>query len=152
MCIYVKNKLHGHREDGRIMNRREAREEAFYLLFEREFQQDKSPDEIYALSCENRDIQEDQFIKTLYYGVCEHMEELDDLLVKHSNGWKPSRMTPVSRCAARMCLYELRYMEDIPSAVSLNEAVELVKKFDDPKMRTFVNGLLNSAKNEIEEA
>ena len=145
-------KAHGYREDGKKMNRREAREEAFYLLFEREFQQDKTPDEIYALSCENRDIQEDSFIKNLYYGVCEHMEELDELLVKHSNGWKPSRMTPVSRCAARMCLYELKFMADIPAAVSLNEAVELVKKFDDPKMRTFVNGVLHGAKVELEAA
>jgi N utilization substance protein B len=151
MDAYFKRPTHGYREDGKIMNRREAREEAFYLLFEREFQQDKNPDEIYALSCENREIEEDAFVKSLYYGVCEHMDELDELLMNHSNGWKPSRMTPVSRCASRMCLYELLYLEDIPAAVSLNEAVELVKKFDDPKMRTFVNGLLNSAKNAIEE-
>ncbi|MBQ9132225.1 MAG: hypothetical protein IJX62_07130, partial [Clostridia bacterium] len=71
---------------------------------------------------------------------------------RHSNGWKVSRITPVSRCAIRLCIYELLYQKDIPSAVSLNEAVELIKKYDDPKMRAFANGLLNSAKNEIEAA
>ena len=49
-------------------------------------------------------------------------------------------------------IHIVKYMEDIPAAVSLNEAIELVKQFDDPKMKAFVNGLLNGAKNEIEEA
>jgi len=52
----------------------------------------------------------------------------------------------------RLCIYEMLYMEEIPAAVSLNEAIELVKQFDDQKMKAFVNGLLNGAKNEIEES
>ena len=63
-----------------------------------------------------------------------------------------SRITPVSRSVIRLCIYEMLYMNDIPVAVSLNEAIELVKKFDDEKMRPFVNGLLNGVKNEIEAA
>ena len=132
------------------MTRKEAREEAFRLLFETEFRAEEEPCAIYALSEENREVKENQYVKTVYFGVREHLEELDEWIVRHSNGWKPSRISPVSRSVIRLCLYEMLYCKDIPKAVSLNEAVELVKKFDDPKMKAFVNGLLNSAKNEIE--
>ena len=79
-------------------------------------------------------------------------EKIDALIERHSNGWKPSRISPVSRSAVRLCIYEMLYMKDIPTAVSMNEAIELVKKFDDVKMRAFVNGLLNGVKDEIEAA
>ena len=70
--------------------------------------------------------------------------------MNHSNGWKTTRITPVSRSAMRLCIYEMLYMDDIPVAVSLNEAIELVKKYDDMKVRAFVNGVLNGAKSDIE--
>ena len=134
------------------MTRKEAREEAFRLLFETEFRVDEDPTAIYAASLENREISENDYIKSVYFGVCEHQEELDACMMRHSNGWKPGRITPVSRSVIRLCIYEMLYMNDIPVAVSLNEAIELVKKFDDEKMRPFVNGLLNGVKNEIEAA
>jgi N utilization substance protein B len=132
------------------MTRKEAREEAFRLLFETDFQSEKTPQEIYACAVENREFEEDPYLRTVYFGVQEHMEELDAMILRHSNGWKPGRITPVSRAAIRLCIYEMLYLSDIPCAVSLNEAVELVKRFDDGKMRAFVNGLLNGAKMEIE--
>ena len=134
------------------MTRKEAREEVFYLLFETEFQTEKSAEDIYALALEHREIGGNAYIRETYFGVREHLEEIDGIITRHSNGWKVSRITPVSRCAIRLCIYEMLYCSDIPAAVSLNEAIELVKKFDDPKVRAFVNGLLNGAKNEIEAA
>ena len=133
------------------MTRKEAREEAFRLLFETEFQKDNEPAEIYALSREDREFLENDYIKTVYFGVQEHLEEIDAMIMRHSKGWKTERITPVSRSAIRLCIYEMLYLNDIPTAVSLNEAIELVKRFDDLKMKAFVNGLLNGAKNEIEE-
>ena len=132
------------------MTRKEAREEAFRLLFETEFRAEEEPTAIYSVSAENREIIDDAYIKAVYFGVREHLEELDGIMSRHSNGWKPSRISPVSRSAIRLCIYEMLYMPEIPNAVSLNEAIELVKQFDDGKMRAFVNGLLNGAKNEIE--
>ena len=134
------------------MTRKEAREEAFRLLFETEFRMAEEPDAIYALSTDNREVAENAYIKAVYFGVREHLEEIDAIIVNHAKGWKPERITPVSRSVIRLSIYEMLYMEDIPTAVSLNEAIELVKKFDDEKMRSFVNGLLNGAKNEIEAA
>lgn len=134
------------------MTRKEAREEAFRLLFETEFRGEEAPDAIFALSEETREFSANKYLKTAYFGVREHLEEIDALIERHSKGWKVSRISPVSRSAARLCIYEMLYMEDIPAAVSMNEAIELVKKFDDEKMRAFVNGLLNGAKDEIEAA
>lgn len=132
------------------MTRKEAREEAFRLLFETEFRGEETPDSIYALSTDNREVAENAYIRTVYFGVREHLEEIDAIIMRHSKGWKTARITPVSRSAIRLCIYEMLYMEDIPAAVSLNEAIELVKKFDDAKVRAFVNGVLNGAKDEIE--
>jgi N utilization substance protein B len=134
------------------MTRKEAREEAFRLLFETEFQKENDPAEIYALSKEDREFLENDYIKTVYFGVQEHMAEIDEMIMRHSKGWKTERITPVSRSVIRLCIFEMLYLDDIPNAVSLNEAIELVKRFDDLKMKAFVNGLLNGAKNEIEEA
>ncbi|MBQ9806271.1 MAG: transcription antitermination factor NusB [Clostridia bacterium] len=134
------------------LTRKEAREEAFRLLFETEFRQGEEIDAIYATSLENRELCENAYIKAVYFGVHEHLVEIDACLMRHSNGWKTSRISAVSRSAIRLCIYEMLYMDDIPVSVSLNEAIELVKKYDDEKMKAFVNGLLNGAKNEIEAA
>ena len=132
------------------MTRKEARTEAFRMLFETEFRTEDSPEAIYATSLAEREIADNKYIRTVYFGVREHLEEIDELITKHSNGWKPGRITPVSRSAIRLCIYEMKYMEDIPNAVSLNEVIELVKTFDDQKMKAFVNGILNGVKLEIE--
>ncbi len=132
------------------MTRKEAREEAFRLLFETEFRGENTAEDIYALSTDNREVAENAYIRAVYFGVREHLAEIDEILTRHSKGWKVERITPVSRSAIRLCIYEMLYMEDIPSAVSLNEAIELVKRYDDGKMRAFVNGVLNGAKDEIE--
>ncbi len=131
------------------LKRKEAREEAFRLLFETEFHGAGEPEAVYALSEDNREVAQNDYVKDVYFGVCAHLEELDAMMERHSNGWKPSRISPVSRSAIRLCIYEMMYREDIPTQVSLNEAIELVKKYDDEKMRAFVNGLLNGVKDEL---
>ena len=134
------------------ITRKEARAEVFHLLFETEFHPETSAEEIYALSQQDREFVEDAYIRRAYFGVREHLDEIDEIMTRHSNGWKVSRITPVSRSAIRLCIFEMKYMDDIPSAVSINEAIELVKTYDDPKMRTFVNGVLHGAKTELEAA
>ena len=131
------------------MTRKEAREELFRLLFETEFRTEESPEEIYASALENREVREDAYVKECYFGIREHLEQIDTLFGAHSNGWKTSRLSPASRSVIRLSIYEMLYREDIPTAVSLNEAVELVKLYDDPKARAFVNGVLNAIKDAL---
>lgn len=140
------------RENRRKMTRTEAREAVFSLLFETEFQKDKSPEEIYLLAREDRDIAENKYIRNTYFGILEHTEELDAIIARHANGWRTDRLSRVSRAIIRLCTYEMKYDPAIPKNVSLNEAVELTKKFDDPKAKAFVNGVLNAVKNELDGA
>ena len=131
------------------LKRKEAREEAFRLLFETEFQQDPDPVMIYGLAVKTRELSDDAYVKDVYFGVREHLDEIDELFAKYAKGWKPERISPVSRSAVRLSIYEMLYREDVPNTVSINEAIELVKKFDDPSARAFVNGILNGVKDEL---
>ena len=134
------------------MTRKEQRVAVFELLFEREFRLEESAEEIFALSTENREIDsiKEKYVKDTYFGVIEHESEIDELITKSSNGRKVSRLSVATRSAIRLCVYEMLYCEDIPSTVSINEALEIVKKFDDPKSRAFTNGVLNTIKNTLE--
>ncbi len=132
------------------LNRREARAAVFELLFETEFKLDEAREAIFELSVDNRDLEEDEYVRTTYFGVCERTSELDELIGRHAHGWKTNRISKVSRSILRLATYEMLYCEDIPASVSINEGLELCKKFDEEKARPFVNGVLNAVKDEIE--
>ena len=89
-------------------------------------------------------IAQDKYIESTYFGICEHIEEIDKIIGEHSNGWRANRLAFVSRSIIRLAVYEMLYVEEIPENVSINEAVELAKKYDDEKARAFINGVLNS--------
>ena len=73
----------------------------------------------------------------------------DVLIAARAIGWKTSRMTKLSLSVMRLATYEMQYCEDIPFTVSINEAVELSKKFDDEKAPAFINGVLNGIAEEL---
>ena len=126
------------------MNRRQEREEAFLMLFEGEFAPEKTAEEIYAGAKDARDIEESPYIRAVLDGVRLHRDELDALIDSHSHGWKRSRLSGVARAVILLAAYEMLYLPEVPVRVSLNEAVELVKKYDEDKARAFVNGVLNA--------
>ena len=132
-----------------IISRKEAREILAGLLFETEFHADEDVNAIFALAVEDREIPTDEYISRGYFGVYDNLERIDTLIGEHSKGWKTERMSKMSRSILRLCVYEMLY-EEIPYSVSINEAVELAKKFDDEKARPFINGILNSVKNSLE--
>ncbi len=133
------------------MTRREAREAALGLLFEMGFRSDDNPDIILERALEMREIDINDYVKNVFYGVFENLEFIDGLLEKHSHGWKKTRISPVSRAAIRLAIYEMYFCEDVPATASINEALELVKKYDDgDKVKAFVNGVLNAVLKEKE--
>jgi N utilization substance protein B len=131
------------------MNRTEAREAVFELLFETEFRAEEVAQDIFNSSTENREIEVNDYIRNAYFGVIEHVEEIDALISNNARGWKVTRIAPVTRSILRLAVFEMLYCNDIPETVSINEAIELCKKFDDEKARAFLNGVLNGAKDEI---
>ncbi len=127
------------------MTRKEAREAVFSLLFEKDFRKDATPEEVFDGAVEFRSLEADEYVRSTYFGAIEKMPFCDELIEKYSRGWKISRISPVSRAIMRLSVYEMYFRDDVPDNVSLNEAIELVKRFDDAdKARSFVNGVLNS--------
>ena len=132
------------------ISRREAREQILGLLFETEFRSDEEYVEIFARSCEDREIPNDEYIKKAYYAINAELETIDNAIGKHAKGWKTNRLSKISRSILRLAAYEMLFETEVPYSVSINEAVELSKKYDDDKARAFINGVLNALKNELE--
>ena len=132
------------------LKRKEAREIVVGLLFETEFRNDENSKEVFATSSENREIPKDEYVERAYFGVCENREKIDSIIGECSHGWKTHRLTRLSRSIMRLATYEMLFEGDIPYNVSINEAIELTKKFDDPKAKAFVNGVLNGVKDKVE--
>ena len=85
-----------------------------------------------------------EYIARLVEGVYEHSPELDDYISKYAIGWKISRLNRVAVAILRVAMYEILYMQDIPNAAAINEAVELTKHYEEPEVASFVNGILGS--------
>lgn len=125
------------------MNRSEMREQAFILLYEKEFFKDKPCEEIEEVFAEN--ISElSEYAKETFENVCEHREELDEIISSYLSGWKIGRLPKVNASILRLAIYEIKYAESVPSGVAVNEAVELAKKYSGSDDYTFINGVLGS--------
>ncbi len=131
------------------MDRRKAREAVMGLLFEKEFNKEESAEEVFRLAEDAREIENDKYLTETYFGVLDNLEEIDALISSRSIGWKTNRMTKVSLSVMRIAAYEMKYCDDIPFSVSINEAIELCKKFDDDKAPAFVNGVLNGIAEDL---
>ncbi len=83
------------------------------------------------------------FARELVLGVGGHREEIDRLIEEHSHNWRLDRMARVDRSVLRVAVYELRFREDIPKKVTLNEAVELGKRYGTEESSAFINGVLD---------
>ena len=125
------------------MTRKMAREEAFILIFEKVFSGDSTED-ILDLAGEARDLVPDDYIKTVFFGVYDKVEELDGIISENAVGWRIDRISKTALCVLRLALYEIKYMSDIPLSVSINEAVEICKKYATEADASFVNGILSS--------
>ena len=123
------------------MTRRQAREEAFILIFEKAFNDD-TVDNILELARDVRDLTPDDYIKTVFSGVYEKISEIDDIISQNSIGWSIKRISKTALCVLRLAIFEIKFMQDIPTAVSINEAVELCKKYATNDDASFVNGIL----------
>lgn len=123
------------------MTRREAREELFKLVYEKNIR-NESADEIYEVESQEREIS-DKYIKNAFLGIFDKLEEIDALISENARGWKIHRLSKVTLAIIRISVYEMLFA-DIPVSISINEAIELAKKYADDAAPSFVNGILNS--------
>ena len=140
-------------EDGEILvfSRRTARDLAFKYVFQYEFQGkdvfELMNEELPPLKFSPGDM---DYIRDTVTGVIQNGETLDEDIVDSAKGWKKERISKVCIAAMRLALYEMKFREDIPLSVSINEAVEIVKRYDDYKTAAFANGVLGKIQKSIE--
>jgi transcription antitermination protein NusB len=132
--------------------RRQARELAIQFLYGYELNR-KEKEEALEEFRAGRRLPEPvlRFAGELIEGVLERLEEIDGRLAAHARNWKLDRMAVVDKQILRLALYELYYRDDIPSLVTINEAVEIAKEFSTPQSGRFVNGILDRIREELEE-
>ena len=127
------------------MSRREIREQIFNMLFRVEFYAQEDLTEQYELFAEDlpeirpADL---EYIENKIKKIEEVLEDIDTAVNAVAEKWKTSRMGKVELTVIRLAVYEMRYEEDIPVSVAINEAVELAKKFGGDESSRFVNGIM----------
>ncbi len=125
-------------------NRRKAREFALQVLYQIDLAGTDSED-AFDLFWRNFDTVDEarEFSHGLMNGVVSNIDEIDGLIEKFSENWSLGRMAMVDRNILRTAVYELLYMEDIPPNVTINEAIDIGKKFSSENSGAFINGILD---------
>ncbi len=126
------------------MSRRLSREQAMKLLYQFQLRDDNIEEQIELFLAETEKLEnlEKDYFLDVVHGVTENLTEIDSLIKNHAKGWSLERMPKVDLAIMRLAVYELSFRKDIPWNVSINEAVELSKKYGGEQSKTFINGIL----------
>ncbi len=131
------------------MTRREAREQAFMLIFERSFQQDSEISQLVEFAAENDVFVADKYAVKLAADTYENLEDIDLKIESNLKGWSSTRISKITRAILRMAVCEIIYYDDVPTGVAINEAVEIAKKFAADDEPAYINGVLGSIARSI---
>ena len=127
------------------MTRRELREQIFYMLFRVEFHEVEEMPEQFRMyeemlvRCSEKDT---NYIKEKVNDIVAHVAEIDELINNVAEGWKTTRMGKVDLSILRLAVYEMKYDEDVPVKVAINEAIELAKSYGADESAAFINAVL----------
>ncbi|MDD6039131.1 MAG: transcription antitermination factor NusB [bacterium] len=127
------------------MSRRQIREMIFKMVFRVEFHSnDEVPEQFRLFLDAEAEPAEDErdYIQKKVADIVQHLEEIDALINELTDNWKTSRMAKVDLAIIRLAVYEMRYDDDVPVGVAINEAVELAKIYGEENSASFVNGVL----------
>ncbi len=132
-------------------SRRKSRECALQMLFQRDFQSCALQD-VFAHYWEDHQVSDEvqAFAEKLVEGVFRNHQEIDDLIKQHSTNWRLDRMPTVDRNILRIATYELLFEHEIASRVSLNEAIEIAKRYGAVDSGAFINGVLDPIAKALE--
>jgi N utilization substance protein B len=136
------------------MRRRRAREYALQILFQIDFKgrevSGNDFDDFWLDKNETGDVK--KFAEEIVRGTIKSLDEIDSLIEKVAENWVLRRMAAVDRNILRFAAYEILYRKDIPSAVTINEAIEISKKFSSSESAPFINGILDRLAKEAGKA
>lgn len=141
------------------MTRGNARELAIHLIYAREFTgddpakiiTDRLDKEYYAQLAGENQVYEDRpskaqmaYIDTVVSGVANRLDDLNAIIQKFSIGWDVSRISRLTRTIMQLAIFEIQFLEDVPTSVAISEAVRIAKMYDGDDTGSFVNGILGS--------
>lgn len=129
------------------MIRSELREHVFKMLFQIEFHDaEDMPQRLknYFELLENGADKDKAYIQTKYEAIKDRISDIDKILNESAKGWKTSRMNKVDLAILRLAVYEMKWDDEVPQGVAINEAVELAKRFGGENSSSFVNGILGN--------
>lgn len=125
------------------MKRSQEREYALQVLFASELSGDEAKEQVRRLSASGL-IEATEFVDLLITLYVENKDEIDSYIVDHLKNWDFSRLALLDKIILRMAIMELVFISDIPPEVSINEAIELAKKYSTEKSDKFINGILDA--------
>jgi len=135
--------------------RRKSREMALQFLFSHDFQEcSGSPDTVATdldMFCQIFDVgvRSLSYGRQLIQGICLHIDEIDALLAEHSHNWRVERMSLVDRNILRIAVFELRFSDEAPAQVAINEALEIAKRYSVDESVSFINGILDAVQSAL---
>ena len=128
------------------MSRRELREQIFKLIFRAEFYDKEELPEQENLFFEDYELnmkpEDETYISEKSNKILEKLDEIDGMINQEAKGWTTERMGKIELTILRLAIYEIKFDEDVPAGVAINEAVEIAKKFGQEESAGFVNGVL----------
>ena len=139
------------------MNRHELRERVFQTIFQYSFMGEEELDsyleedvvpEIDVEEGEEISEKDREYINTKSYNILAHLKEIDEMILSHSKGRRIARIGLSELAILRLAVYEIKFDEDIPEKVAINEAVELAKTFCNENSSKYINGVLSGIVNE----
>jgi len=125
------------------MKRSEAREKAFKILFQMEFNQDFIDDIDKLMVDEELKGVQGEYVRQTLIDIVEYKDEIDELIKANLKGWLFERISKTTLAILRLGVYEIVFNEDVPDISAIDEAVKLTSRYSDDKDVTFVNGVLN---------
>lgn len=127
------------------MTRHELRERIFQTIFQLPFYDEEIPEIEVSDIADSEEIskKDKAYIEAKVGGIRDNLEEIDKTIEQNSNGWKVKRIGKSELAILRVAVYEIRFDDDVPDKVAINEAVELAKSYSDEKAARFINGVLS---------
>ncbi len=133
------------------MDRRKAREYTFIIIFQYKFQPDEIDTILEDFFSEYDAGRQSEYIKQTVTGVVRNIDEIDSKITEYAKGWTADRIGAVSLAALRLGFFEMLYADDMPLAVSANEAANITRKYAGAEAVAFVNGVLGGLQKRIQE-
>lgn len=132
-----------------MRKRTQAREYALQILYQTDIRKEP-PEKLFLDFWRDNEVEAEvsDFASSLVLGTLKNLKRIDEAITNYASNWKLNRMAVIDRNVIRLATYELMFCDDIPKKVSINEAVDLAKKFGDMESGKFVNGILDKISKE----